>query len=56
MDRFEREGEQLQRAVAAAYDELAERHLGRYVRIDATRTPEEVHRDVLARVRAGAIR
>jgi dTMP kinase len=56
VDRFEREGEGLQRGVAAAYDELAERHLGRYVRIDATRTAEEVHRDVLARVRAGAIR
>jgi dTMP kinase len=56
VDRFEREGQQLQRAVAAAYDELAERHLARYVRIDATRTAEEVHRDVLERVRAGAIR
>jgi dTMP kinase len=51
VDRFEREGEGLQRAVAAAYDDLAERHLGRFVRIDATRSPEEVHREVLARVR-----
>ena len=35
LDRFEREGEALQRAVAAAYEELAERHPDRYVRIDA---------------------
>jgi dTMP kinase len=48
VDRFEREGEDLQRAVAAAYDELAERHPGRYVRIDASRSPKEVHADVLA--------
>ena len=48
VDRFEREGEDLQRAVAAAYDELAERHADRYVRIDASRSPKEVHSDVLA--------
>ena len=48
VDRFEREGEELQRAVAAAYDELAERHADRYVRIDASRSPKEVHADVLA--------
>lgn len=52
LDRFEREGEALQRAVAAAYDELARRHPERYVRVDGTRSPEEVHRDVLARVRS----
>jgi dTMP kinase len=51
LDRFEREGESLQRAVAAAYDELARRHPERYVRLDGTRSVEEVHRDVLARVR-----
>jgi dTMP kinase len=56
LDRFEREGEPLQRAVAAAYDELAQRHPERYVRIDGTRPVEDVHRDVLARVRAGAVR
>jgi dTMP kinase len=50
VDRFEREGEDLQRAVAAAYDELAERHADRYVRIDAARSPQEVHADVLARL------
>ena len=51
MDRLEGEGEELQRAVAAAYDELAGRHPGRYVRIDAGRAPDEVHADVLAEVR-----
>jgi dTMP kinase len=51
LDRFEREGEELQRAVAAAYEELAQRHPERYVRLDGTRPVEELHRDVLARVR-----
>jgi dTMP kinase len=58
-DRFEREGEELQRAVAAAYDELAARHADRYVRLDASRPVEEVHEQVLAEVearRAGAVR
>jgi dTMP kinase len=50
LDRMEGEGESLQRAVAAAYDELAERHPGRYVRIDASRPAEEIHADVLAEV------
>ena len=54
LDRFEREGEALQRAVAKAYDELAERHSARFVRIDASRPPEEVHADVLARVQVRA--
>ena len=54
LDRFEREGEALQRAVAQAYDELAARHPERYVRIDASRPPEEVHADVLARVQVRA--
>jgi len=51
-DRFENEGESLQRAVAAAYEELAERHPERYVRIDARRPKREVHEQVLAEVRA----
>ena len=51
-DRFENEGESLQRAVAAAYEELAERHPERYVRIDARRPKNEVHEQVLAEVRA----
>ena len=51
-DRFENEGESLQQAVAAAYEELAERHPERYVRIDARRPKREVHEQVLAEVRA----
>jgi dTMP kinase len=51
-DRFEREGEELQRAVEAAYGELAVRHPERYVRIDAGRSKQEVHADVLAEVEA----
>jgi dTMP kinase len=47
-DRFEQEGEQLQRAVAQAYEQLLARHGDRFVRIDADRAAEEVHRDVLA--------
>jgi dTMP kinase len=53
-DRFEQEGEQLQREVAEAYEQLAARHSDRYVRIEADRPPEEVHRDVLARLRRRA--
>ena len=49
-DRLEEEGEALQHAVALAYDELAVRHGDRYVRIDAARPAEEVHRDVLAQL------
>ena len=58
-DRFEREGEELQRAVAAAYEQLAERHPARYVRIDSSRSRAEVHEQVLAELearRAGAVR
>jgi dTMP kinase len=51
-DRFEREGEALQRAVEAAYEELAARHPERYVRIDAGRSKLDVHADVLAEVEA----
>jgi dTMP kinase len=54
LDRFEREGEQLQRAVAEAYEELAQRHAERYVRIDAARAPADVHADVLARLQVRA--
>jgi dTMP kinase len=53
-DRFEREGEQLQQAVAAAYEELAARHPQRYVRIDATRTAEDVHGEILGWMRTAA--
>ena len=49
-DRFEEEGDALQRAVADAYHELAERHLHRYVRIDAARPAAEVHADVMSKL------
>jgi dTMP kinase len=51
-DRFEAEGADLQRRVAAAYSELADADPGRWRRIPAGRPPEEVHADVLAAVRA----
>jgi dTMP kinase len=57
-DRFEREGEDFQRLVAAAYDDLAGRHPDRYVPIDARRPVGEVHEQVLEEVeerRAGAV-
>jgi dTMP kinase len=50
-DRFESEGIELQRAVAAAYDDLAARHADRIVAIDGSGTPEEVHARVLEAVR-----
>ena len=34
----------------AAYEELASRDRDRWVRVDADRDPDEVHRDVLAAV------
>ena len=51
-DRFEGEGELLQREVLAAYDRLADADPGRWRRIAADRPPGEVHADVLAAVRA----
>ena len=51
-DRFEAEGAELQRAVARAYSEMADADPGRWRRIDAARSPDEVHADVLAAVRA----
>jgi dTMP kinase len=50
-DRFEAEGIGLQRAVARAYDELAERHPERIVVVDGEGTPDEVHRRVTEVVR-----
>ena len=50
-DRFEREGEELQRTVADAYAELAAAEPDRFVRVDAARDPQAVHADVLAAVR-----
>lgn len=51
-DRFEREGIELQRAVAAAYDEIARREPQRIAVVDASREPEAVHTDVIATVTA----
>ncbi len=50
-DRFEDEGAGLQEAVGAAYEHLMEADPERWRRIDATRSPDEVHADVLAAVR-----
>jgi dTMP kinase len=58
LDRFEDEGDELQRQVAAAYDRLAGSDPGRWKRIDAARPSREVHAEVLAAVeaaRAGAV-
>jgi dTMP kinase len=46
-DRFEAEGIEFQRRVAAAYDEIAARHPERVVVVDATGSPEDVHAEVL---------
>ena len=55
VDRFEEEGEALQARVLAAYEELAAADPERWVRVDASRSIEEVHADVLEAVRgAGA--
>lgn len=48
IDRFEREGAELQERVRGAYEELAAREPDRWVRIAADRDPDEIHRDVLA--------
>jgi dTMP kinase len=49
-DRFEDEGVGLQAAVLEAYERLVAADPGRWRRIDATRSPDEVHADVLAEV------
>jgi dTMP kinase len=51
-DRFESEGIELQRTVAAAYDELALRHPDRIVVIRADGAPEDVHARIMEVVRA----
>src|SRR5918993_2231638 len=50
-DRFEEEGEGMQEAVGAAYERLMRADPDRWRRIDATRSPDEVHADVLAAVK-----
>jgi dTMP kinase len=49
-DRFEREGIELQRAVADAYDQIARREPERVAVVDAARDVEAVHADVVALV------
>jgi dTMP kinase len=49
-DRFEDEGSALQEAVRDAYERLAAADPARWRRIDAARSPEDVHADVLAEV------
>jgi dTMP kinase len=55
VDRFEDEGDRLQRAVLAAYDELATADPSRWRRIDADRPPDEIHAEVLAAVQAARV-
>jgi dTMP kinase len=50
-DRFEDEGLALQTAVLDAYEQLVAADPRRWRRIDATRSPDEVHSDVLAEVK-----
>jgi dTMP kinase len=52
VERFEDEGTELQEAVLAAYERLVAADPGRWRRVDATRSPEEVHAEVLAEVEA----
>jgi dTMP kinase len=51
-DRFEEEGAGLQEAVGASYETLIRADPDRWRRIDATRSPDEVHELVLASVKA----
>jgi dTMP kinase len=51
LDRFEAEGVELQRAVAEAYDEIAQIASDRVVVVDAEGTVDEVHERVMQAVR-----
>ena len=51
-DRFEEEGTSLQEAVGAAYEALIQAEPERWRRIDARRSPDEVHKLVMASVQA----
>ncbi len=51
-DRFEQEGAELQRKVHTAYEELVAAGGERWRRIDAARSEDDVHADVLAAVAA----
>jgi dTMP kinase len=46
-DRFEAEGIQFQQRVAEAYEDIARREPERFVIVDGSGTPEEVHRRVM---------
>lgn len=50
-DRFESEGVEFQRTVAAAYDEIAARHSDRIAVVDGEGDPADVHARVVAAVR-----
>ena len=51
-DRFEDEGAALQQAVLEAYERLVAADPGRWRRVNAMRSPDEVHAEVLAEVEA----
>ena len=51
-DRFEDEGVALQAAVLEAYERLVAVDPARWRRVDAARSPAEVHAEVLAEVEA----
>jgi dTMP kinase len=51
-DRFEAEGLDFQRSVASAFEEIAVRHSGRVVKVDADGSIDEVHNRVMDAVRA----
>jgi dTMP kinase len=47
-DRIEDEGVELQRRVAEAYDRMAAAEPGRWTRVDASRSEDDVHAEILA--------
>ena len=47
-DRFEAEGVAFQRLVAGAYEEIARREPERFVVVDGSGSPEEVHTRIMA--------
>jgi dTMP kinase len=49
-DRLESEDQEFHRAVLCAYRQLADAEPGRFVRLDATRPPEEIHAAVMSEV------
>jgi dTMP kinase len=55
-DRFEAAGLDFQRAVASAYEEIAEKNPGRIAVVDATGSVEEVHARVMSAVEERATR